>query len=104
MRLGWCVLGKTAAAMAGGLRYQGGMEKTHPNTPPLTEAELSLLASVRPRLHQRVLEGGLTPEEMGRLMRGLRHNPQLGAALLDMLQEEVQGMNLGSGGLNLRWD
>lgn len=80
------------------------MEETHPNTPPLSEAELELLASVRPRLHQRIVEGGLTSEEMGRLMRALRHNPQLGAALLDMLQEDVQGMSLSSGGLNLRWD
>lgn len=80
------------------------MEETHPNTPPLSAEQLNLLASVRPRLHQRVIEGGLTAEEMGRLMQALRQNPQLGAALLDMLQEEVQGMGLGSGGLNLRWD
>ena len=80
------------------------MEETHPNTTPLSEAELNLLASVRPRLHQRLIEGGLTAEEMRRLMQALRQNPQLGAALLDMLQEEVQGLDLGSGGLNLRWD
>lgn len=80
------------------------MEESHPNTAPLSAEQLNLLASVRPRLHQRVLEGGLTAEEMGRLMQALRQNPQLGAALLDMLQEEVKDLGLGSGGLNLRWD
>jgi hypothetical protein len=80
------------------------MEETHPNTAPLSAEQLNLLASVRPRLHQRVLEGGLTAEEMGRLMQALRQNPQLGAALLDMLQAEVKDLGLGSGGLNLRWD
>ncbi|MFM7312198.1 MAG: hypothetical protein ACKO0M_03365 [Cyanobium sp.] len=80
------------------------MEETHPNTPQLSAEQLNLLASVRPRLHQRVVEGGLTAEEMARLIRALRQNPQLGAALLDMLQEEVQGLGLSSGGLNLRWD
>lgn len=79
------------------------MEEQHPNTPPLSPEDQALLATIRPRLQQRVMQGGLSAEEMRRLVQGLRRRPALGEPLLNMLQEAAE-LVPGSGIINLHWD
>lgn len=79
------------------------MEEHHPNSQPLSPEDQALLATIRPRLQQRLMQGGLNAEEMRRLVQGLRRRPELGEPLLNMLQEAAEQVP-GAAIINLRWD
>lgn len=80
------------------------MEKTLYLSPPITSDDHALLMSVRPGIHQQVIEGGFSAVGMRRLLSSLRGHPYLIAAVLDMLLEEAEVFPSLSGVFNLRWE
>ena len=80
------------------------MDKTLYYCPPLSQADEALLVSLRPTIHRRVIAGGLSAEDLRRLLSSVQPHPQLMASLLDMLLEEAVVFASLSGSLDLRWD
>ena len=79
------------------------LEKTLYYCQPLSQEEQALLLTLRPTIHRRVIAGGLSAQDLRRLLR-LQPHPQLLASVLDILFEEAAGFTSLSGGFDLRWD
>ena len=71
---------------------------------PLSQSDQALLLTLRPTIHRRVIAGGLSAEELRRLLASFQPHPQLMASLLDMLLEEADVFASLSGGFDLRWE
>ncbi|MEB3199625.1 MAG: hypothetical protein VKK62_03725 [Synechococcaceae cyanobacterium] len=79
------------------------MEIQHPGAEPLSSAQQELLASFRQDLDRRGCEGGLTPEEVRRLVQELRAHPEISVALVTALMEEVHSRFPGHQLLSFDW-
>lgn len=80
------------------------MEIRRADAPPLTPEEQQLVTTIRRHIEARLLEGGLTADDMHQLQQQLRQHPHTSEAVIDAITEESRRLLPGGTPFNLRWD
>lgn len=80
------------------------MQVDRPGSPPLTEAELSLLDSFRLRLHERVSSVGLTVDDVRQLLKAMHAHPHASVEVIRIMREEANALMPGQRLLSFDWD
>jgi exopolyphosphatase/pppGpp-phosphohydrolase len=80
------------------------MEISRADTPPLTSEEQDLVAMIRRHIDARLLEGGLTADDVHQLQRQLQDHPHATEAVIDAITEEARRVLPGGTLFNLRWE
>lgn len=64
------------------------MEIDRPGAAALSAEEEALLEHFRQSLHAKTLQGGLTPEDVQRIVKGIKEHPAASQAVLAAISEE----------------
>lgn len=80
------------------------MEINHPVPQHLTPEEGALLEHFRERLRERLSSGGLTANDIRRIVAGIRSHPHVSAAVLKVIHEEASEQLPGGRLLTFDWD
>lgn len=80
------------------------MEIRRADAPALTTEEQELVATIRHHIENRLLEGGLTADDVKLLQQQLRAHPHTSEAVIDAITEESRRLLPGGTPFNLRWD
>ncbi len=78
------------------------MEIDRPGARPLSSEEEALLEQFRQKLHAKTLQGGLSPEDVQRIIAGIKEHPAASQAVMAAISEEQR--NLAPGQRLLRLD
>ena len=80
------------------------MEIRRTDSPPLTPEEEQLVTTIRRHMEARLLEGGLTADDIQQLQEQLRQHPHTSEAVIEVITEESRRLLPGGTPFNLRWD
>jgi hypothetical protein len=80
------------------------MEIHHPNAHPLSDDQQALLLSFREKLQARVAEGGLTADDVRRILKAMGGHEELGVEMMRALNEEVRTLLPGQSLFSFNWE
>lgn len=80
------------------------MEIDHPGARPLTAQEQALLETFRQRLHERVVSGGLSADDVRRIIEWIRSRPEASTEIIQVMAEEARQLLPGERLLTFDWE
>ncbi|MEB3255541.1 MAG: hypothetical protein VKJ05_04040 [Synechococcaceae cyanobacterium] len=80
------------------------MEVHHPHAHPLSDDEQALLVRFREKLQARVAQGGLTADDVRRILKAMGGHEELGVEMMRALNEEVRTLLPGQSLFSFTWE
>jgi hypothetical protein len=80
------------------------LEIDHPGARPVTPQEQALLELFRQRLHERVITGGLSVDDVRRIVAAIRSHPHASVELMRAIGEEARQQLPGGQLISFEWE